>query len=1527
MMDQNNDGWGPTVNSSESGDGWGPVAASATAQPNPDANPDAQAQPGMLAYVNSLTSNGVDPDKALQMATSMPQYKDVSNKFSFKLGADGKTFEDNATPTASNDEAGWGPVAKGVNNPPDDNGKVQAPTSGPVEFEQNAIEARENYINTVDSNVSQAYQASKAVVGQDIANIGKNAAPRQMTPEEFQAANDLGLLPAKGMTPELATFGPMAPAGQAPSPTVNLPSDSTIQDPIGRWMIKSAPANLIKGAFLGPEQERNKYNQIHEYIAQKAILDDPKSSEDQKKNAQDTINQLKQPDESLGKFINDLHTQYKKDPQGLAISLYNSIITDPELVGSGAGKAGTALSDAAKAAGASQNVVKSMQRLEATVHGAIQGSLINTGISAAQGLSTPTGVVTAQSLGTAATVGAALGGALGAMHGASASGHATLEPDPDMPGWSKPAGPSEPTGPKGLPGTGQKLLTSEDVPGEFTSTAQKRLGAPGDTKSGPAAGEPIPTNTPIDDTGTVGLTGGTSEDLKGLHIDEDFPNTLQMKNRSGQDVTVPVKDIVAQIHEAEEGPLMHPNGPVPIDKVMDIVSRAGEYGNTDIFSAPILKKIMNGESLGYVDAHNIATAIENQHVDSNYDIDPIKVYQPAMIPHIKDIQAKAEANPGENVPATLGNMPYEDSNLSHLVDGQDKPSVGGLPEAANDEGWGPLHENNASGESSASMEAINRLQEERAQGRDRFLINRDGSVEPVIGVDGVDKVARPGQVIVQRNIGKDEWTILSHGDDVSPDVAQGTVNRARPKLAQAGKVDPKLLIALGAGALGALAGAYIYNKHPVKGAMTGAALAMMAAGSHPIKFLQALKGAISGDKRINISSFLDTRDGMMADSGRARMQAQNHLATIIPSKQERINVDNYLDDPRRYPNVTAKEKQAADYIRNVYDSLGKVAMQHGVLDDMIKDYNSRRWQQGPNTKSVLAQILAAKQKASPTGTTSVHNINRVFVTKAEGKAAGLTPVTEDAIANLGMYWDSMTRTIANKVTMDSLKNTKIPGTQNSLVMPAIKAPPDYVSNDRLPGFRVHPDIAQTLASVYHLTDTNPFLNGLQAVNTLQKRTAVMGSLFHVVNMAQAHYSANSFFTPLKNTKDIVTSLFGKSAAHDMLKTGRPTDGVGQLLRGGMKIQLPGTDGIDIDYNQQYYPAINAVQGYMNSVLPGSGKLMGGLKRVSELSDRFIFTNAHAGFKMSTGLTVLSQMKLNWAKAQQADPSVVIPSDEHLAAQAASFVNNIYGGLDWRRAAEESQTELGRMLTYAAYGPVGRSLLSFAFFAPDWLLSTMRSFGKAFGTGTYLRRINKTGTPAEMMRHIGGTGLGGFVRPKTATDFHRLYQVRNTVYFFMIASALNYHFSGHGLTDNKNPLRVDMGNGEYMEYNKHGTEAFNALENPRQFFLNKLGFIPKELAEWALNKDYLTVSGHAPAYSGIMTHIANTFTPFTISNMLNKSPRDIALNIAGMPVYGITDTDKALHHKQAEEKIKQERRDAPETYRERRRDAAERRRED
>lgn len=90
-------------------------------------------------------------------------------------------------------------------------------------------------------------------------------------------------------------------------------------------------------------------------------------------------------------------------------------------------------------------------------------------------------------------------------------------------------------------------------------------------------------------------------------------------------------------------------------------------------------------------------------------------------------------------------------------------------------------QNNASGESAASVEAINRVQSEKAAGQNRYLIDRDGTVTPLTGVDAVDAVARPGQVIVQRGVGAEPYTILDRGG-LAQSAARGRVNAALSSL-------------------------------------------------------------------------------------------------------------------------------------------------------------------------------------------------------------------------------------------------------------------------------------------------------------------------------------------------------------------------------------------------------------------------------------------------------------------------------------------------------------------------------------------------------------------------------------------------------------------------------------------------------------------------------------------------------------------------------------------------------------------------
>lgn len=118
--------------------------------------------------------------------------------------------------------------------------------------------------------------------------------------------------------------------------------------------------------------------------------------------------------------------------------------------------------------------------------------------------------------------------------------------------------------------------------------------------------------------------------------------------------------------------------------------------------------------------------------------------------------------------------------------------VGGRlqPLALESQRGGPKFENNASGESAASLEAQNRARQENAAGQHRYQIDPDGNVTPLRGVDAVDAKAPAGHVIVQRGVGMQPYTVLDRGG-LPPTQANGLVTRAQGlgKLAEAERAE------------------------------------------------------------------------------------------------------------------------------------------------------------------------------------------------------------------------------------------------------------------------------------------------------------------------------------------------------------------------------------------------------------------------------------------------------------------------------------------------------------------------------------------------------------------------------------------------------------------------------------------------------------------------------------------------------------------------------------------------------------------
>jgi hypothetical protein len=255
-----------------------------------------------------------------------------------------------------------------------------------------------------------------------------------------------------------------------------------------------------------------------------------------------------------------------------------------------------------------------------------------------------------------------------------------------------------------------------------------------------------------------------------------------------------------------------------------------------------------------------------------------------------------------------------------------------------------------------------------------------------------------------------------------------------------------------------------------------------------------------------------------------------------------------------------------------------------------------------------------------------------------------------------------------------------------------------------------------------------------------------------------------------------------------------------------------------------------------------------------------------------------------------DPRAQLTPDQ-AARIAASYTNDLFGGLNWRRVAEDAKTRWGRELGQATLNPGARRIMQLAVFAPDWTISTTRAAVQAFGEGT---------------------GLRGIISPTKLADLHRQYLMRSALYYLVVGDAINYSLSGHHLWDNKDPtvLDIDPQGNRHMQWSKHTMEPVHWVTKPAQQAVNKLGFLPRESANQVLGTEYLSTSGRAPPMENRLRHLAKNFSPIAIQQGTAQGAGDLeaaAAGFVGIPIYGSTPEQKEERRRLRRLKREQDRR--------------------
>ena len=690
---------------------------------------------------------------------------------------------------------------------------------------------------------------------------------------------------------------------------------------------------------------------------------------------------------------------------------------------------------------------------------------------------------------------------------------------------------------------------------------------------------------------------------------------------------------------------------------------------------------------------------------------------------------------------------------------------------------------------------------------------------------------------------------------------------------QSGEVDPKLLIGLGLVGAGATAG-FLFNKDP-KDAMTGA---LMAGGA--IAGAALLRKGVQGvsavadhlrDTRYRITHLTDDYSGAIEAGRLANYRFTQFGKELIKNKAQREALTHYLQGDESVP-LTPEMKGAADALQQYFDVMGKKGQAAGVLpEELLDNYITQLWTGLNKNDGIVRNMmksLGLKNLAESPGMTprTRFSMKRVIPSYAEGMAKGMIPTTLDAFDIARIYGDNINKAIANKNLINSLERERTPWGERVMVRDTpdaavkqinqaaamvdknlegggevgkqirdfaiSKAPADYVTieHPQMRGYKVHKDIAPVMKNLFD-APPNAVTKAAYAVSVAAKRGLFSYSMFHVKSLADA----------LAGTGMDAWVKVANGSAKEMLRHGQAGDAMDDLVRAGLKVVEKPLEG-DVT------PFSNALK-LIEERHPVVGAPIKGMRLIGQAMDGFLWGTVHPTFKAATALAAYEKLLMRAPDKPKAE----------LAKMAASYTNDIFGGLDWFRIADSVQNKFGRDLALAVTSPRGKQFMQIAMLAPDWTVATTRAMAKA---------------------------IPGITQRETAA-LHQGYVVRSAILYASLAEALNLHFSGHHFWENEDPTMVDLGDGRRMQLSKHFMEPIHWLLKPGQQAMNKLGYVIKEPIEQALNKEYLSSKG-APPIQNRLTHAVGGALPITGQSAYNLGVVPALTGFFGFPIYGKTE---------------------------------------
>lgn len=522
-----------------------------------------------------------------------------------------------------------------------------------------------------------------------------------------------------------------------------------------------------------------------------------------------------------------------------------------------------------------------------------------------------------------------------------------------------------------------------------------------------------------------------------------------------------------------------------------------------------------------------------------------------------------------------------------------------------------------------------------------------------------------------------------------------------------------------------------------------------------------------------------------------------------------------------------------------------------------------------------------------------------------GEALGIDTrgviVEKDIAKIMQIYKDSMGQAIIEKRLVNYLSKIKMTGDRligSFKELPIVTKDPklafdgNYVSftgpgSEALKGYKVHPDFVGPLGFMFLQKEPGLLSKALDSISMLAKTIQVSLSAFHATSL----FISKSTAAPDLMLKDIFTKGAGSRLALQEFERNGASDTVKRALESGL-----GIHSSDIQLGAVEKLGQN-VDNFINTYLitpfgKKIGKDISGVKLLSRVTDplqehylrhldRFTWDYMHTAGK----LQLWQHFVTNITARHPEIPSHIIERE------VANFVDNTLGGLNWLDIANSTQNKMLKDSLFWLLKKENKYLANMAFFAPDWTLSTIRAFS--------------TGLPKELLKPQNWElrkGLKGLADPTNHSDLARRYALSTMILWATLYNGIQYAITGKSIFDNKDPTRLDLGDGTTMQAAKHSMEVVHWTQHFWKTLFNKLAYVPKTAVDIYKdpNKDW----------SNVAAHIVKPFRPFSVSAAIDAPigdsvKRGIASTI-GLPISG--QTNKANTNPEVLSKRKQQRKE-------------------